>query len=214
LGASRLWRLGIATAVGAVVFGSLYFTVRQLLKDGVWRFDLTLVNKALGTSALFLLALSMGLTAVAGLSRGRAGLLAYRKHFGLVGFWTGLLHGAVNHFILPAAGLHAERKTPAGLSDGPALMALVLFGAMAVLSNARIKGWIGGRRWRRQLRYGGYAGLVLATAHAALLKWSSWANYVRTFDPVLPSLSLPVTVLAAAAVLGRLAVWISSRREP
>jgi hypothetical protein len=213
MGVSRIWRLTVATAAGAVAFGALYFYVRQFLKDGIWLFDLTLVNKALGTAALFLITLSMGLTAAAYFARGPARLLAYRKHFGLVGFWTGLVHGAVNHFLLPAAGLHPERKIDAVLSDGPGLAALILFGGMAVLSNAGIKGRVGGETWRRLLRYGGYAGLVLAVAHAALLKWSSWTRYVRTFDPVLPSLSLPVAVLAAAAVLGRLAVWISARRK-
>jgi len=213
MGVSRIWRLTVAIAAAAVAFGTLYFFVRQFLKDDIWRFDLTLVNKALGTAALFLIALSMGLTAAAYFTRGPARLLAYRKHFGLVGFWTGLAHGAVNHFLLPALGLHPERKISAVVSDGPGVAALLLFGGMAVLSNAGIKGRVGGETWRKLLRYGGYAGLVLAVAHTALLKWSSWIKYVRTFDPVLPSLSLPVAVLAAAAVLGRLAVWISARRK-
>jgi hypothetical protein len=213
MGVSRIRRLTVATAAGAIAFGALYFFVRRFLKDGIWLFDLTLVNKALGTAALFLITLSMGLTAAAYFARGPARLLAYRKHFGLVGFWTGLVHGAVNHFLMPAVGLQPERNIDAVLSDGPGLAALILFGGMAVLSNAGIKGRVGGETWRKLLRYGGYAGLALAVAHAALLKWSSWTKYVRTFDPVLPSLSLPVAVLAAAAVLGRLAVWISARRK-
>jgi hypothetical protein len=52
-----------------------------------------------------------------------------------------------------------------------------------------------------------------AVGHAALLKGTSWVKYFRTFDPVLPSLSLPAAVLALAAVLGRLAVWLSARRK-
>ena len=64
-------------------------------------------------------------------------------------------------------------------------------------------------RWRKFLRYAGYAGLVLAAGHTALLKWASWTKYFRTFESVLPSLSLPVALFAAAAVLLRLAVWIS-----
>jgi hypothetical protein len=205
----KLWvRAGVVTAA-TVVFGVLYFFFRQYFKDGVWRFDLSLVNKSLGTAALFLVALSMFLTGKAYFSRRSGSSLAYRKHYGLMGFWTGLVHGAVNHFWLPAVGLYPERKLDAWLSDAPGLAALVLLGAMALLSNAGAKARLGGGAWRRILRYGGYTALMLAMAHAALLKWASWAKYLRTFDSVLPSLSLPVATFAAAAVLLRLAMWVS-----
>jgi hypothetical protein len=207
----KLWvRAGVAAAA-AVAFGCLYFFVRQYFKDGIWRFDLVLINKSLGTAALFLVALSMFLTGVAYFSRRSGRSLAYRKHYGLMGFWIGLAHGAVNHFLLPAVGLYPERKLDAWLSDSPGLLALVLFGAMA--SNAGVKGRLGGETWRKVLRYGGYAGLLLAMAHAALLKWTSWTKYMRTFDSVLPSLSLPVAAFAAAVVVLRLAVWISKARN-
>ncbi len=209
----RLWSRAGAAAAASVAFGCLYFFVRQHFKDGVWRFDLSLVNKSLGTAALFLVALSMFLTGVAYFSRRSGRSLAYRKHYGLVGFWTGIVHGAVNHFWLPAVGLHPERKLAAWLSDAPGLAALVLFGAMALLSNAGAKGRLGGETWRKALRYGGYAALLLAMAHTALLKWGSWTKYIRTFDSVLPSLSLPVAVFAGAAVILRLAVWVSDVRK-
>jgi len=205
----KLWVRAGAVAAAAVVFGVLYFFVRQYFKDGIWRFDLSLVDKSLGTAALFLIALSMFLTGVAYFSRRSGRSLAYRKHYGLMGFWTGLVHGAVNHFWLPAVGLHPEIKLDAWLSDSPGLAALVLFGAMALLSNAGAKGRLGGEIWRKILRYAGYTALTLALAHTALLKWASWTKYLRTFDSVLPSLSLPVAVFAAAAVLLRLAMWVS-----
>jgi hypothetical protein len=209
----KLWFRAGAVAAATVVFGVLYFFVRQYFKDGVWRFDLSLVNKSLGTAALFLVALSMFLTGAAYFSRRSGRSLAYRKHYGLMGFWTGFVHGAVNHFWLPAVGLYPERKLDAWLSDAPGLAALFLFGAMALISNAGAKGRLGGETWRKALRYGGYAALLLATAHTVLLKWASWTKYLRTFDSVLPSLSLPVAAFAAAAVLLRLAMWISEVRK-
>jgi len=184
------------------------------MKDEVWRFDLGLVNKSLAAAAFFLLIVSMALTGTTYFSRRSARPLAYRKHLGLVGFWTALAHAAVTHVLLPAVGLRPERKIEALNSDWPGIAALVLFGAMALVSRAGIKGRLGGEAWRRLLRYGGYAGLVLAAGHAALLKWASWTGYFRTLDPVLPSLSLPLTVFAAAACLLRLAVWLSAKRDP
>jgi len=209
----RLWVRAWGTALAAVVFGCFYFFFRQSLKDGIWRFDLSIVNKSLGTAALFLIALSMFLTGASYFSRRPARPLAFRKHYGLVGFWTGLIHAAVNHFLLPVAGLHPERKLDAWLSDAPGLVALILFGFMAFVSNGGVKGRLGGETWRKFLRYAGYAALLLVLAHTGLLKWSSWTKYFRTFNPVLPSLSLPAVAFAAAAVILRLAVWASGCRK-
>lgn len=209
----RLWVRAWALAAGLVAFGSLYFFVRQYFKDGVWAFDLTLVDKSLGVAALVLLSLSMLLTSLAYFRARPARPLAFRKHYGLVGFWTGLIHAGVNHFLLPLWGLRSERQLAAWISDGPALVALALFGAMAFLSLPKAKARLGGGAWRRTLRYAGYAGLALSIGHAGLLKWTSWTNYFRTFGSVVPSLSLPASLLAAAAVGLRLAVWISGRRR-
>ena len=201
------------TAAAAVAFGALYFFVRQYLKDGIWRFDLSILNKSLGTAAFFLIALSMFLTGFAYFSGRWGRALAFRKHYGLAGFWTAALHAAVSHLALPAAGLRPERKIEAVTSDLPGLAALLLFGAMALLSNAGAKGRLGGEVWRKVLRYGGYAALLLALAHTALLKGASWLKFFRTFDPVLPSLSLPVAAFAAAAVILRLALWATEKRK-
>ena len=209
----RLWAQAGWTASAAIAFGALYFFIRQFFKDGIWRFDLSLVNKSLGTASLFLISLSMLMTGVCYFSRGSNRALAYRKYYGLAGFWLGLAHGIATHFVLPALGLHPERELNGLISDTPGVLALVLFGAMAVLSNRRAKRRIGGEAWRKFLRYGGYSALLLAAAHAGILKWSSWTKYVRTFDSVLPSLSLPVVAFAAAAVVLRLAVWVADVRK-
>jgi len=84
---------------------------------------------------------------------------------------------------------------------------------MALISNERARKRIGNGAWRKALRYAGYAGLILAAAHAACLKSASWSKYFRTFDSVLPSLSLFVFALAVAAVLLRLAVGFAERRK-
>ena len=93
------------------------------------------------------------------------------------------------------------------------MIALAVFGGMAILSLSEVKGRVGGERWRKLLRYAGYAGLILAVAHTGLLKWESWTNFFRTFDPVLPSLSLPVALFGAAVLLLRLAAWIAGKKR-
>jgi DMSO/TMAO reductase YedYZ heme-binding membrane subunit len=211
--ARRLWARAWIAAAAAVAFATLYFFVRQYLKDGLWRFDLTLINKSLGVASLFLVTLSMFLTGVAYFSWGSGRLLSYRRTYGLVGFWVGLSHGAVNHVLLAAAGLHPESGADARHAEAAGLAALIVFALMAVASSSRARERMGGKTWRKFLRYAGYAGLVLAAGHTALLKGASWAKYLRTFDPFLPSLSLPVAAFALAAIVLRGAVWISQRRK-
>jgi DMSO/TMAO reductase YedYZ heme-binding membrane subunit len=215
LAVRRLWLRAWAASAAAVSFGCAYVFVRQYFKDGVWRFDLTLVNKSLGVAALFLVALSMALTGVVRFSKGSGRLLAYRKYYGLAGFWTGLAHVLVDHFVLGWVGLRAESGAADPHAEAAGLAALALFALMAAASNDHAVGRMGAGMWRSFLRFAGYGGLVLAVGHAALLKWASWTKYVRTFSSVLPSLSLPVALFAAAAVLLRLAVWIwPGRKRP
>jgi hypothetical protein len=208
-----LWRRTGILAGGVLVFGGLYFFVRQYFKDGVWSFDLYLLNKSLAVTSLLLVSLSMLLTGWSYFRPGSTRVLAYRKFYGLAGFWIGLAHGAVSHILLPGHfpfpswGL----KNPAASSLG--LAALLLFGAMAAASDRRVKGHWGGATWRKFLRYAGYAALIAAAVHAGVLKWASWTKYIRTFESVLPSLSLPVVLVSTAALVLRLAVWTAERRR-
>lgn len=200
-------------ALAAVAFSCGYFFIRQSLKDGIWRFDATIVNKSLGTASLFLIALSLAMTGFSYFSRRGAKGLAYRKDLGLAGFWVGLAHGAVEHVLLPVLGLRSESGPGTRHAEFLGLLALVLFALMALASNDRARGRLGTRAWRAFLRYAGYAGLALGLAHAAGLKAASWGRYFRTFRPFLPSLSLPVALFAAAAILLRLAVWLARKRK-
>lgn len=212
-GERRLKLTAAATALSALVFSSLYFVVRQRVKDGAWRFDALIVNKALGVSALFLIVLSLLLTGAVYFGQLSKRPLAQRKYHGLAGFWLGLAHSAMTHFGLGPLGLHPERRGSVFWTDALGLGALVLLAAMAALSNPGAKGLVGGDRWRRALRFGGYAAIGLAVLHTALLKGHSWVNFFRTFDPVLPSLSLPVAAAGVAAILLRAGIWIAERRR-
>ncbi|MCK7482522.1 MAG: hypothetical protein M0C28_39420 [Candidatus Moduliflexus flocculans] len=156
----------------------------------------------------------MLLTARSYFSRRPGRALALRKPYGLARVsGSVLVHGAVDHVLLPAIGLHAEPKSVNLHAEAAGWAALALFAVMALISNERARKRIGNGMWRKVLRYAGYAGLALAAAHAAFLKSASWSKYFRTFDSVLPSLSLFVFALAVAAILLRLAVGFAERRK-
>lgn len=208
VGLRKLRLRAAAVALISIAFGSLYFFVRLNFKDGIWRFDLYLFNKSLATASLFLISL-MIMTGIGYFSRGPGRALAYRKHYGLAGFWLGLTHGLVSHALLPSRFPLSSWAFEHPVASATGIAALLLFGAMATSSNAEIKGRLGGDLWRKSLRYMGYAALVIACVHAGILKWASWTTYLRTFESVLPSLSLPVVLFAVAAVVLRIFVWRS-----
>ena len=210
-GLRKLRLRSVAAAAAAIAFGSLYFFVRQQLKDGVWGFDLYLFNKSLATASLFLVTLSMILTGIGYFSRRPGRALAFRKHYGLAGFWVGSAHGLVSHLLLPSRFPLSTWAFEHPVASATGLAALVLFGAMAASSSAGAKGRLGGELWRKGLRYAGYAALIIASVHAGVIKWASWTKYLRTFGSVLPSLSLPVVLFAVAAVVLRIFIWRSAK---
>ncbi len=209
----RLWARAVLWALAVAAFGCLYFFVRQYIRSGVWHFGLGLVNKSLGVTSLVMITLSMFLTSWSRFFKRGGRSLALRKYVGLTGFWLGLLHGALDHLLLPAIGLRSENESGNIPANAVGWTALVLFAVLTIISNETARRKLGTALWRKALRYGGYAGLTLAVAHSAFLKGDSWSNFFRTFDPALPSLSLPAALFGAITVLLRLALWISGRRK-
>ena len=91
--------------------------------------------------------------------------------------------------------------------------AFALFAAMAAVSNRQATELMGGAAWRRFLSAAGYLGALLVIVHASWLKWPSWLNWVKTFDPWLPSLSLPMVLFGLAVLAARLAVRLSGTEK-
>lgn len=200
-----LWQKSWLTGLTILAFSYFYFFIRQYFKDGIWRADLNLANKAVAVTSLFLISLSMLQTGLSLIRKSRAKNLAIRKYFGLVGFWFGLTHAVFSHLIFPVIGLKTE-GAPWGeeLSEFLARLALFLFFIMALLSNNRIKARIKGKKWLSAMRYLGYSGLIFAAIHASLLKWPSWVRYFSGFKSILPSLSLPVVIIAVVTLILRI----------
>ena len=199
-------------SIGAVVLSAVYFVLRQRFKDGFWGFDFYLTNKAFSIASLLLIAASMLLTGWRYFGKVSPATFALRKHLGLAGFFLGLAHGLATHMLMPE-----EFPWPGWVlenlwSSTLAFAALLVFALMAIASSAKVKGRMGGERWRLFLRYGGYAAMIMAAAHAGILKWESWVKYLESFSSVLPSLSLPAVVFCLFVVVLRLAMSLSKKR--
>lgn len=199
-------------AAGLVAFASAWFFAREIFRGRPAGFGPDLLNKALAVSSLALVAGSMLLTGLARfVPRFRPGL-ARRKAYGLAGFALGALHALATHAFLAAR----PSGEIAGADHGGVMLGsatLFVLSAMALASNGAARRRLGGAAWRRFLRYAGYAALLLATAHAAVLKGASWARWATTFGTVLPSLSLPAVIIALAAIGLRVGMWAADRKK-
>ena len=200
----KLWIGAVHFAADAVLVAFVYFILRDFLKDGAWKITLYLFNKALANAALLLVGLSMLLSSLSRLRRIGADKLVYRKYLGVVGFGLAVLHALISH-----RALSAKFPWPAWARQNWAtallgVAAFVLFAVMTAVSNRKAVERLGGAIWRRLLSSAGYAGVLLVVVHAALLKWPSWLNWLRTFDPWLPSLSLPTVLFGLAVLAARL----------
>jgi len=200
-------------SVAAVVLSAVYFVLRQRFKDGFWGFDFYLTNKAFSIASLVLIAASMLLTGLRYFKKVTPATFALRKHLGLAGFFLGVAHGVASHVLMPEQFPWPGWVLENVWSSALAFVALLIFALMAVASSAKVKGWMGGERWRLFLRYGGYAALIMVAAHAGILKWESWIKYLKTFSSVLPSLSLPAVVFCVVVVGLRLAMSLGKRRR-
>lgn len=203
--ALKLWFAAVHFAVDVVLVAFVYFVLRDYLKDGEWKVTLYLFNKSLANAAALVIGLSMLLSSLARLRWVGPDKLAFRKHLGVVGFGLAVLHVLASH-----RALGAKFPWPAWIQENgeTALLgsaAFVLFAAMTAVSNRPGMKLLGGAGWRRFLSWAGYVGLALVLVHASWLKWPSWLNWVKTFHPWLPSLSLPTVAFGLAVLAARLA---------
>lgn len=202
----RFWFGSVHFGADAVLVAFVYFILRDYFKDGNWKITLYLFNKALAGAAFLLIGLSMLLGSLSRFRRVVPTMLIYRKYLGLVGFGLAVLHVLFSHRLL-----HSKFPWPDWMhQNGETVLlgfaAFLLFTAMAVVSNRGAAQFIGAARWRRFLSGAGYLGVILVIAHITWLKGPSWLNWIKTFDPWLPSLSLPLVLFGLAVLAARLAV--------
>lgn len=170
------------------------------------------INKSAADTAIILMGSSMILSGLCYFWNRFDKLIAYRKHLGLVGFAF-----AVAHLMLSLPALQAlfNFSTWERGAMWPALsgvLALIIFTAMAVVSNSMMAMKLGGKTWRQILRTG-YLAIILVWLHVVLLKSGRWLSWFEEGMPTAPSLSLLVSVFMVIVIGMRVALWWSLRRK-
>ena len=132
--------------------------------------------------------------------------LAYRKYFGLVGYWYAVLFVILlilseprKNFFEPLNG-HFTSDQLLGLT------AMLILTFMALISRDEVIAKIGPRRWRNSLRIG-YLIYVVFIPRAVILEGGLWEEWAAGQASILPPPSLIASVLGILVILFRLSAY-------
>lgn len=135
--------------------------------------------------------------------------ICYRKYLGLAGFWFALAYSISLLIVDPQRYLFGfwDNFFSADILLG--LASMVIFTFLAIISNDKAMMKLGPKNWRKLMRFGYLAWLLLVFRAWAIEKdlWMSWLNSLTSFPP--PRLLLSIFVLAV--ILFRLSIEINKK---
>ncbi len=155
-----------------------------------------------------MIVLSYSFSAIHHFSKGFRTGIALRRPFGITGYVLALIHVCLVLTLPdPASPAAVKFPFPAFFLDNwesiaIALVALGYFSFACVISINPTRYCAtpaAAIAWRKRLRYG-YLATIAAIFHAGLLKYEGWLNWLASYEPLLPPLSLIALTLCAAFV--------------
>lgn len=170
------------------------------------------LNKAIADASILLIGLSMLLSSLCYFWNFVDTKIVYRKQLGLVGLAFGLVHIGLSFSTVQ------KLFTLATWQQGkmwPALtgaLALVIFACMAFVSNQYAANVLGGKAWRKILRTG-YIAVLLIFAHVYLLKSVYIIRWYTGGMKTPPSTSLLMLAFMTIVILMRIALWWSLKTK-
>lgn len=164
-------------------------------------------SKALGGAAAVCIAISFSLSGFCYYFNFLDTKLVYRKYFGLTGYWFAFAYSISLLFVNPKRYFYGffDNIFSADFILGIAAMSIFTF--MALISNAWAMKAMGPQNWRRGLRLGYFAWLMLAIRAYTIEKdlWMHWWQNLDSFPPPRMLLSL----LVLTVILFRISIEIS-----
>lgn len=137
--------------------------------------------------------------------------IAYRKYFGLIGYFMALSYAISLLFLNPDKYFYnfIDNFLTADILLG--LIAMMIFTFMTVISNTYAMKKLGPQNWRLCLRLG-YVAYFLLVVRAYILEKDVWLNWINTLDN-LPPLRLLLSVFALSVILLRISMIISKKSK-
>lgn len=193
-----------SVAAGTLLFFGVYLWIRQgyFFDAPVYNGPLYLPNKALGSAAVVLIALSFLAGPITRFFDRFDTWLQYRKEIGIVGGFLAILHGIITAFFIPERFHLSELFAPGNtLVVYSGLLGAIVLALLTLISLRYFIDTLGGSHWWLLQRWG-LRLVVLATAlHVLPMKWKSWENWFVVPGIVLPDVAHPGMVPVSLLVM-------------
>lgn len=191
-----------SVAVGSLLFFGVYLWIRQgyFFDAPTYNGALYLPNKALGSAAVVLIALSFFVGPVTRFFDRFDTWLQYRKEIGIVGGFLAILHGIITAFFIPER-FHVSELFASGnqMVAYSGLLGALLLTLLILISLKYFIEMLGGSRWWFLQRWGLRLVILFTVLHVLPMKWVSWKNWfmfpgTASLDVAHPGM-VPVSLL-------------------
>jgi len=198
---AKMWRTSIY--VGCVV-AAVFILYTYIYEGG---FSLVGVSKAVAGTAAVMIGLSFALSGIGYYFDFLDKKIAYRKYFGLVGFWLALAYSVLLLFVDPEKYFYGFFDHLGSAEVLLGLGAMCILTAMTIVSNPWGIKRLGAARWRRILHLG-YLAYAFLIIRAYILEHTVWGDWIAV-PSGLPPPRLVVTIFAVAVIAFRGSMIIS-----
>ena len=205
----RLWSDIIVYSLVLFIVVSSYFFIQR------GSYDFGIFSQVLSNVGMLLIGLSFALSGICYFWNFADHFIIYRKQLGVVGFGYVFTHGIFSLFFLPEYRpilfYYLEKETIVAFLF--ALIAIMIYIMMIVISTKTMIQKIGGHTWRMLLRVG-YIAYAFSLVHMWLNSYPFWLRYLsgQGRSP-LPSFGLLTFLEGILVIILRIAVWISTSKK-
>lgn len=213
---AKLWANTFFFSAALFILGNIYlFTRRDALNifANEASYNIFIANKVFASTAVVLIGLSLALSGLCYFWDFVDTKIIYRKYLGVMGLFYGIAHIIVTIVFLTEPFTVRDYLSRHPISAVFGALALIVLIYLGAISNRYAIYELGGQKWRNTMRYGGYTALLLVAVHYFVLKYNGWITWFKTFDPVLPPLSLLTGIFVVFVIVMRLALWMSVRKK-
>ncbi|MBT6690895.1 hypothetical protein HOB10_00995 [Candidatus Parcubacteria bacterium] len=170
-------------------------------------FSLLTINRAMAGTSAIMFAAAFSLSGFCYYWDFLDTKIAYRKYLGLLGFWYALAYSISLLIVDPERYLIGFTKNFFTADILLGLMSMTIFGFIAIISNDKIMLKMGPHRWRKTLRLG-YLAWVLLALRAYLIEKNLWLEYFQSLEGFPPP-RLLLSLLVVAVIIFRLSITFS-----
>lgn len=188
------WVSVLIVAGGIFVVFSLYLLARR------GYYNLYIINKVFGSTAVVLAALTLALGPLAGRIKSLIPLVAMRKKLGLLALGMSLLHIVISVFFLPGKfSISWFQNEWVSIVFG--VGAILVWLLIPIALHEKRMTHPGEKTWRKYQSLAGRVAFAFIFLHLVLMKWQGWLNWFAGKVKASPELANPTYPPASLFVL-------------